>query len=151
MTLVFSLGKLHGQRSLADYSPWVHKRVRHNLVTEQKQQMLTSPILSLISEIRGLMRPPFTKDQLTDTHCLLHTLDVTKSSHLCEQLLFLDIQVSSCHFTLGVTYIPFPGTLNFFYRYTDFFLPPLVCVTELMLNYQTFCFFLEGLSKSKMG
>ena len=66
MALVFSLGKLHGQRSLADYSPRVHKRVRHNLVTEQKQQMLTSPILSLISEIRGLMRPPFTKDQLTD-------------------------------------------------------------------------------------
>ena len=133
MTLVFSLGKLHGQRSLADYSPWVHKRVRHNLVTEQKQQMLTSPILSLISEIRGLMRPPFTKDQLTDTHCLLHTLDVTKSSHLCEQLLFLDIQVSSCHFTLGVC-----NTFS-------------VRVTGLMLNYQTFCFFLEGLSKSKIG
>ena len=68
MALVFSLGKFRGQRSLAGYSPWVSKRVRHNLATKQKQQQaLTSPVLSLILGIRGLMRPPFTKDQLTDT------------------------------------------------------------------------------------
>ena len=30
----------HGQRSLVSYSPWAHKRVRHNLVT--KQQITTN-------------------------------------------------------------------------------------------------------------
>ena len=34
-TLVFLPGKSHGQRSLAGYSPWGHKRVGHNLVTKQ--------------------------------------------------------------------------------------------------------------------
>ena len=34
MTPVFLPGKFHGQRRLADYSPWGHKRVRHNCVTE---------------------------------------------------------------------------------------------------------------------
>ena len=29
-TPVFLPGKSHGQRSLVDYSPWSHKRVRHN-------------------------------------------------------------------------------------------------------------------------
>ena len=28
----------HGQRSLAGYSPWGHKRVRPNLATQQQQQ-----------------------------------------------------------------------------------------------------------------
>jgi len=28
------LGQSHGQRSLAGYNPWGHKRVRHNLETE---------------------------------------------------------------------------------------------------------------------
>ena len=30
-------GKSHGQRSLVDYSPWGHKRVRHNLAIKQQQ------------------------------------------------------------------------------------------------------------------
>ena len=30
--------KSHGQRSLAGYSPWSLKRVRHNLATKQQQQ-----------------------------------------------------------------------------------------------------------------
>ena len=34
-TQVFLPGKSHGKRSLADYSPWGHKRVRHNVVTKQ--------------------------------------------------------------------------------------------------------------------
>ena len=34
--------KSHGQRSLAGYSPWGHKRVRHNLVTEQQLSYLTA-------------------------------------------------------------------------------------------------------------
>ena len=32
---VFLPGNPHGQRSLVGYSPWGHKRVGHNLVTEQ--------------------------------------------------------------------------------------------------------------------
>ena len=31
----FLPGKSPGQRSLAGYSPWSHKRVRHDLVTKQ--------------------------------------------------------------------------------------------------------------------
>ena len=29
-------GKSHGQRSLVGYSPWGHKRIRHNLMTKQQ-------------------------------------------------------------------------------------------------------------------
>ena len=35
---IFFSGKFQGQRSLMGYSPWGHKRVRHDLVTEQQQQ-----------------------------------------------------------------------------------------------------------------
>ena len=34
-TPVFLSRKSHGQRSLAGYSPWGHKRVKHDLVTKQ--------------------------------------------------------------------------------------------------------------------
>ena len=37
-TPVFLPGKSHGQRNLASYSPWGHKRVRHDLMTKQHQQ-----------------------------------------------------------------------------------------------------------------
>ena len=47
-TSVFLPGKLHGQRSLAHYSPWGHKRVRHDLVTKQ-QQCLLPPCVSTVS------------------------------------------------------------------------------------------------------
>ena len=36
-TSIFLPGKSHGQRSLAGYSPWGHKKVRHNLVTKHTQ------------------------------------------------------------------------------------------------------------------
>ena len=36
-TPVFLPGKSHGQRSLAGYSPWGHKRVWHDLATKQQQ------------------------------------------------------------------------------------------------------------------
>ena len=36
-TSVTLSGKSHGQRSLVGYSPWGHKRVRHDLATEQQQ------------------------------------------------------------------------------------------------------------------
>ena len=32
---VFVPGKSHGQRSLAGYRPWGHKRVRHDLAAKQ--------------------------------------------------------------------------------------------------------------------
>ena len=32
---VFLCGKHYGQRILAGYSPWGHKRVRHNLMAKQ--------------------------------------------------------------------------------------------------------------------
>ena len=35
---IFLPGKSHGQRSLVGYSPWGHKRARHNLATQQQQQ-----------------------------------------------------------------------------------------------------------------
>ena len=37
-TPVFLPGKSHGQRSLAGYSPWGHKRVRHDLATKTTKQ-----------------------------------------------------------------------------------------------------------------
>ena len=37
-TLVFLPGKSHGQRSLAGYSQWGHKRVGHELETKQQQK-----------------------------------------------------------------------------------------------------------------
>ena len=36
-TPAFLPGISHGQRSLAGYSPWGHKRVQHDLVTKQQQ------------------------------------------------------------------------------------------------------------------
>ena len=33
-TLIFLPGESHGQRSLAGYSPWGHKRVGHDLTTK---------------------------------------------------------------------------------------------------------------------
>ena len=38
---VFSCRQLHGQRSLAGYSLWGHKRVRHDLSTEQEATLDT--------------------------------------------------------------------------------------------------------------
>ena len=37
--------KSPGQRSLAGYSPWGRKRVGHDLVTKQKQQLVIIQIL----------------------------------------------------------------------------------------------------------
>ena len=36
---VFLPGKSCGQRNLVGYSPWDHRRVRHNLVTKEQQEM----------------------------------------------------------------------------------------------------------------
>ena len=45
-TPVFLTGKSHGQRSLAGYSPWGHKRVNHDRVTKQQHPRLHCPDLS---------------------------------------------------------------------------------------------------------
>ena len=45
-TVVFFPGKSLGQRSLADYSPWGRKRVRHNLGTKKQQKQQPSHPLS---------------------------------------------------------------------------------------------------------
>ena len=39
-TPVFLPGEFHGQRNLVGYSPWCHKRVRHNWVTFSTTTML---------------------------------------------------------------------------------------------------------------
>ena len=45
-TQVFLPGKSDGQRSLMDFSPWNHKRVRHDLATNQQHQpTLPRPLL----------------------------------------------------------------------------------------------------------
>ena len=43
-TPVFLPGKSHGQRSLAEYSLWGHKRVGYNLVTKQQQRSLKAEV-----------------------------------------------------------------------------------------------------------
>ena len=48
-TPVFLPGKSHGQRSLLGYSPWSHKRVRHNLATNQQQSK---------AKLQGQSTPP---------------------------------------------------------------------------------------------
>ena len=43
-------GKSHGQRNLTGYSPWGHKRVRHDLATKQTTGFVT--VLDLFSRQR---------------------------------------------------------------------------------------------------
>ena len=38
-TPVFLPGKSHGQRNLVGYSPWSHKRIRHDLATKPHHQL----------------------------------------------------------------------------------------------------------------
>ena len=42
-------GKSRGQWSLTGYSPWCHKRVRHDLTTEQQQQSKHKGLIKLIN------------------------------------------------------------------------------------------------------
>ena len=50
-TTVFLPGKSHGQRSLVGYSPWGHKRVEHDLMTEQRSIRGTKNIKKKKSEL----------------------------------------------------------------------------------------------------
>ena len=53
---VFLPGESHGWRSLAGYSPWGHKRARHDLVTEQQKKKKSALIVITT---------------LTDNYCVL--------------------------------------------------------------------------------
>ena len=44
---VFFAWKIHGQRGLAGYSPWGHKRIRHDLATKQQQQKPSKILFTL--------------------------------------------------------------------------------------------------------
>ena len=50
-TLVLLPGTSHGQRSLADYSPWGRKRVRQDLVTKQQQQQSHTVKAALVAVV----------------------------------------------------------------------------------------------------
>ena len=55
-TPVFLPGKPHGQRSLAGYSLWRHKRVRHDLVTQQQQYIyMYTHIFFIHSSVEGYL------------------------------------------------------------------------------------------------
>ena len=47
-TPVFLPGKSHGQRSLAGYSPWSHKWVRHVLVTNTTTSIYNTLLMTLV-------------------------------------------------------------------------------------------------------
>ena len=59
-TPVFLPGKFHGQMSLAGYSPWGHKRVRHDTVTKQQLGPHPASYLSTIWQHRLL--PPYSNN-----------------------------------------------------------------------------------------
>ena len=46
MAPVFLPGKIHGQRSLAGYSPW-GRRIGHDLAIKQRQKMIYDPLTVL--------------------------------------------------------------------------------------------------------
>ena len=50
---ILKLGQSHGQRSLADYSPPVLQRVRHDLVTKQQQTQPKEPFKSRELSLAG--------------------------------------------------------------------------------------------------
>ena len=54
-TWVFLPGKSHGQRSLVGYSPWGHKKVRHDLATKHQQTIRL--LINAISFSRGSSWP----------------------------------------------------------------------------------------------
>ena len=48
-TAVFLPGESHGQRSLAGYRPQGHKRIRHDLATEQQQLQHGNPLHHILN------------------------------------------------------------------------------------------------------
>ena len=67
-TPLFLPGKSHGQRSLADYSPWDRKRVRHDLVTKQQRATSASKMLTLENHPSDLNVYPFPSPILHKLH-----------------------------------------------------------------------------------
>ena len=77
-----SSGESHGQRSVAGYSPWGHKRVGHNLATEQQQYIYMGILFHILFHYRLL--------QDTDYSSLLYTVG------------------PSAHFVYGSVYLLIP-------------------------------------------
>ena len=50
---VFLSGKSYGQRSLAGYSPWGHKKVRHDWVTEYAHTPAGGPVVKTLPSNAG--------------------------------------------------------------------------------------------------
>ena len=61
-TPVFLYGKSHGHRNVADYSPWGHKIVTHNLATKKKKKsnnyLIDKNKCSLIVVLIGIFLQP---------------------------------------------------------------------------------------------
>ena len=55
----FLPGKSHGQRNLAGYSPWTHKRVRHDLATKQQHSRVLGIMSATRSEVAEREEPCF--------------------------------------------------------------------------------------------
>ena len=53
-TPVFLPGESHGQRSLAGYSPWGRKRVRHNLATKQQFSPKTDKVMCALFSLSAM-------------------------------------------------------------------------------------------------
>ena len=53
---VFLPGEFHEQKSLAGYSPWGHKRVRHDLSTEQQRWEFYAQFAILSSDYKGMRK-----------------------------------------------------------------------------------------------
>ena len=51
---VFLPGKSHGQRSLAGYNPWGHRRIRHNLATKQTKNKYINKRTRMIENMQCL-------------------------------------------------------------------------------------------------
>ena len=61
-TPIFLLGKSHGQRSLAGYSPRGCRRVRHDLVTKTAKQITKETLQKFMEKQKGTrcQKLPFT-------------------------------------------------------------------------------------------
>ena len=69
-TAVVLPGKSHGERSLVDYSPWGGKRVGHNSVTKQQQQIHVCIQLNHSAVNLKLTQPCKTNNQFSSVQSL---------------------------------------------------------------------------------
>ena len=114
-TPVLLLGKSHGERTLASYSPWGHRRVRHDLLTKWQ------PCLLLLSSELALLHLPnipifsflypcsFWLGDLIQSHGFVCNLyDGGSLSPMLMILKSASPVLASQRLTHPVAYIPFP-------------------------------------------